>query len=158
LLEELFGVKQEHQLGSMSWVRRICAVGLAVLPLSFVVPAYEAHSAGLPDSLVDSTSPSILARTLEITQDDRAADDTDVPPAQVEKYVAVYRSMQRDKTLTADQAAAKQGMTLQEFRSLENRVQRDDSALQHARDELQSAAKASPGSSGRSTTSTPGMK
>jgi hypothetical protein len=151
-------VKKEHQLGSMSWVRRIFAVGLAILPWSRIVAAYEAHSAGLPHSLVDPTSPFIPARTLEIAQDDRSADDIDVPPAQVEKYVAVYRSMQRDKTLTADQAAAKQGMTLQEFRNLENRVQRDDSALQHARDELQSAAKASPSFSGRPTTSAPGTK
>jgi hypothetical protein len=158
LLEELFGVKQGHQLGSMSWVRRICAVGLAILPLSFVVSDHEAHSAELSQPLAGPPSLLISARTLDVVQDERGADDAEVPPAQVEKYVAVYKSMQRDKTLTVDQAASKQGMTLQEFRSLENRMQRDDSALQHARDELQSAAKVSPSPSGRSTTSAPGMK
>lgn len=67
-------------------------------------------------------------------------DEGEVSPDQVDKYVAVYKAMHRDRSLTAEQAAAAQGMTLRDFRELENRIQRDDSALQHARDELQAAA------------------
>ena len=53
--------------------------------------------------------------------------------------------MQRDRTLTVDQAATQNGLTLQAFRDLKSRVERDDAALQRARDELQAAAvQASP--------------
>lgn len=75
-----------------------------------------------------------------IAQDDTGADESEVSPDQVDKYVAVYKAMSRDRSLTVEQAAAAQGMTLRAFRNLENRIQQDDSALQHARDELQAAA------------------
>ena len=74
------------------------------------------------------------------------ADQNEVTPADIQKYVTVYKAMQRDRTLTVEQAAIQQGMTLQSFRDLESRVQRDEAALQQARDELQAAAvQASPG-------------
>jgi hypothetical protein len=38
---------------------------------------------------------------------------------------------------------------LEQFRQLENRVQRDDAAMQQARDELQAAAQGSPTPSGQ---------
>jgi hypothetical protein len=80
-----------------------------------------------------------------LVQDEGDNDNSEVTPAEVEKYVAVYRAMHRDRSLTVEQAAAQQGMTVAAFRALENRVQRDDAALQHARDELQdSAIHASP--------------
>ncbi len=76
-----------------------------------------------------------------VAQDDSDSDESEVPPADVEKYIAVYKAMQRDRSLTAETAAAQNGMTLEAFRRLEERVQRDDAALQRARDELQAAAK-----------------
>ncbi len=75
-----------------------------------------------------------------LTQNDDA-DENEVSTDQIEKYVSVYKAMQRNRSLTVDQAAAKQGLTVEQFRKLENRVQRDDAALQQARDELQAAAK-----------------
>ncbi|HKV55198.1 MAG TPA: hypothetical protein VJN94_11235, partial [Candidatus Binataceae bacterium] len=81
--------------------------------------------------------------TPNLAQDDGSGDEAEVPNSQVEKYVSVYKAMHRDRSLTVEQAAAKQGLSLEQFRDLENRIQRDDAALQQARDELQSAAKAS---------------
>jgi hypothetical protein len=72
------------------------------------------------------------------------ADENEVSTDDIEKYVSVYKAMQRDRTLTVDHAAAAQGLTIGQFRQLENRVQRDDAALQQARDELQAAAQGSP--------------
>jgi hypothetical protein len=74
--------------------------------------------------------------------------ENEVSTDEVEKYVSVYKAMQRDRTLTVDQAAAAQGLTTKQFRELENRVQRDDAALQQVRDELQAAAQASPAGRG----------
>jgi hypothetical protein len=68
------------------------------------------------------------------------ADENQVSTDEVEKYVSVYKAMQRNRNLTIVQAAAAQGLTVEQFRQLENRIQRDDAALQQARDELQAAA------------------
>jgi hypothetical protein len=75
----------------------------------------------------------------QLSQDDEAGENS-VPTDQVEKYVSVYKAMQHNRTMTIDQAAAAQGLTLEQFRDLENRVERDDAASQQARDELQDAA------------------
>jgi hypothetical protein len=88
---------------------------------------YQSHTSRLP---------SLLSQN-----DD---DENEVSNHEIEKYVSVYKAMQRNRSLTVDQAAAAQGLTLQQFRQLENRVQRDDAALQQARDELQAAAQGSP--------------
>jgi len=72
------------------------------------------------------------------------SDASEVSTGDIEKYVSVYKAMQRNRSLTVDQAAAAQGLTTEQFRQLENRVERDDAALQQARDELQAAAQGSP--------------
>jgi hypothetical protein len=67
-------------------------------------------------------------------------DDKDIPPAQVDKYVSVYRSMQKDHGLTVEQAASKQGMTVTQFRSLEDKIERDDTLRERVRTALRKAA------------------
>jgi hypothetical protein len=67
-------------------------------------------------------------------------DDKDVPPGQVDKYVSVYRSMQKDHGLTVEQAASKQGMTVTQFRSLEDKIERDDTLRERVRTALRKAA------------------
>jgi hypothetical protein len=84
-----------------------------------------------------------------LSQDDDDEDDNEVSADEIEKYVSVYKAMQRNRSLTVNQAAAAQGLTLEQFRQLENRVQRDDAAMQQARDELQAAAQGSPTPSGQ---------
>jgi len=79
-----------------------------------------------------------------LSQNDQA-DEQEVSTEEIEKYVSVYKAMQRNRRLTVLQAAAQQGLTLQQFRALESRVERDDAAVEQAREELQAAAQqASP--------------
>ena len=78
------------------------------------------------------------SRTPQSTADDD--DDKDVPPGQVDKYVSVYRSMQKDHGLTVEQAASKQGMTVAQFRSLEDKIERDDTLRERVRTALRKAA------------------
>jgi HAMP domain-containing protein len=112
------------------------------MTLALLIQTPFASFAAVPRSAFAAQETSRLA------QNDDQGDDAEVPTAQVEKYVAVYKAMQRNRNLTIEKAAASQGMTVRQFRELENRVQRDDAALQHARDELQAAAARAPASSG----------
>jgi hypothetical protein len=82
--------------------------------------------------------------SLQVIGQNGGSDENEVSTDEIEKYVSVYKAMQRNRNLTVDQAAAAQGLTTQQFRQLEDRVQRDDAALQQARVVLQAAAKASP--------------
>jgi hypothetical protein len=82
------------------------------------------------------TSPTRTAQT--DTGDDDA--DKDVPPGQVDKYVSVYQSMQKNHGLTVEQAASKQGMTVAQFRSLEQKIERDDTLRERVRTALRKAA------------------
>jgi hypothetical protein len=75
-----------------------------------------------------------------LAQDDSDSGDTDVSPADIAKYVAVSSAMQRNRSLTIDQAAAGQGLSIQAFRELEQRIEHDDAAREQVRDELQAAA------------------
>jgi hypothetical protein len=80
------------------------------------------------------------ARQLVQDDDDNGAEgstaDKGVSPAQIEKYVAVYRAMQRDHNLTIEKAAATQGLTVHDFRDLESRIESDDLARDDARNAL----------------------
>lgn len=77
-------------------------------------------------------------------QDSDEDADSEVPPDQVEKYVAVYKDMQRNRSLTVETAAAKEGLTVAEFRELERKVGRDETAREHVRTELQAGAAETP--------------
>ncbi len=118
---------------------------LSVQALIFGFPVLIAIAVGGRPTLALAMG-NIKSRVLHTTgsiilvQDEGDNDNSEVTSAEVEKYVAVYRAMHRDRSLTVEQAAAQQGMTVAAFRALENRVQRDDAALQHARDELQDSA------------------
>jgi hypothetical protein len=112
--------------------------GLTLTIAGIIVWPQTSHCLWLQASHRDQ----ILHPTLGQNDED---EQSEVSTDQIEKYVSVYKAMQRNRSLTVDQAAAQQGLTLQQFRELENRVQRDDAALQQARDELQAAAlQASP--------------
>lgn len=67
-------------------------------------------------------------------------DDKDVPTSQVDKYISVYASMQKDHNLTVEQAATKQGLTVAQFRSLENKIENDDALRERVRKALRQAA------------------
>jgi hypothetical protein len=52
--------------------------------------------------------------------------ESQIPPEQIEKYVAVYKAMQQNHNLSVDQAAASQGLSVDAFRDIESRIERDD--------------------------------
>lgn len=55
---------------------------------------------------------------------------------EVELYLEVYKSMQNDRDLEIDQAVAPHGLSLQEFRDIERRVQMRSSLVDRVRREL----------------------
>ncbi|GIW40796.1 MAG: hypothetical protein KatS3mg076_1373 [Candidatus Binatia bacterium] len=56
-------------------------------------------------------------------------------------YVDVYAAMQKDRDLTIDMAVARHGMTVEEFRRLEQRIQHDPRLVDRVRKELLKHAK-----------------
>jgi hypothetical protein len=75
---------------------------------------------------------------------------------EVKKYVAVYKAMQHNHRLTAEQAAAAQGLTAEAFRNLEQRIERNDLARDQARRALaEGAQQTAPSNSGTSAPRTP---
>jgi hypothetical protein len=71
---------------------------------------------------------------------DTDQDDKDVPTSQVDKYISVYESMQKDHNLTVDQATSKEGLTVAQFRALENKIEADDTLRERVRKALRHAA------------------
>jgi hypothetical protein len=94
---------------------------------------------------VISARPIIVVRN-GLGENDLCQDDHDTSsgksasPEQIEKYVAVYRAMQRNHNLTIEQAAAAQGMTVAAFRELEQRIESDELARDDARRALAASA------------------
>ena len=115
----------------------ICGVFAATLAWSAPIgsPRIKSHlqNCALQFAAEPATAPAPAAET-----DD---DDKDVPTSQVDKYISVYESMQKDHNLTVEQATSKQGLTVAQFRSIEGKIERDDTlrervrkALRHTKD------------------------
>jgi len=118
------------------------AIGLAT---AFVNAHAAAASHGSVYNHPAAQSLHPIAQSLfRFVQDSDDDSDSEVPPDQVEKYVTVYKDMQRDRSLTVETAAAKEGLTVVEFRDLEQRVERDDAARDQVRTELQAAVQNKP--------------
>ncbi len=78
---------------------------------------------------------------LRLAQADSLSDDqSEVPPQQVEKYIAIYKATQANHSLTVEQAAAQQGLTVPEFRTLEGKIERDDALRARVRKALSNRA------------------
>jgi hypothetical protein len=80
---------------------------------------------------------------LEVAQSEEAAEEAEVPPEQVEKYINAYKAMQRNHALTIDEAANQQGLSVQQFRDIEGKIERDDMLREHVRQVLSKSAKSS---------------
>ena len=109
----------------------------------FVLLTALSGFAFIPYAAMATCSPNRIAAPI-LAQDENASDENEVPSAEINKYIEVYKATQRDHSLTVEQAAAQQGLTLEAFRQLENKIEQDDSAREHVRDALQAAATASP--------------
>ncbi len=123
-------------------ISAIAAIGIVAAPASGACasiaergrPATLATPA--PSRSLDVASVSTLVQG-DIPSSD---DDKDVPPKMVEKYTNAYKAMQKDHNMTADQAAAAQGLTIAQFRSIEGRIERDDTLRERVRKALRGAA------------------
>lgn len=103
-----------------------------------MIPATAARSAPHPGLV----SPVEAIRATILGQNDDSGDSTEIAPDQVEKYIAVYASMQRNRRLTIDAAVSQQGLTVEQFRALEAKIERNDASREHVRTALQAAARA----------------
>lgn len=118
------------------------AIGLGAALIAAVASAQCAVHRSIAAASVSAAQAGLSPAPLVQDNDDDA--DSEVPPDQVEKYVAVYTAMQHNRSLTVDAAAAKEGLTVAEFRNLEQKIERDDIARDRVRTELQAAAARKP--------------
>jgi hypothetical protein len=146
-LRRLLNVKQIERAfalvrdGSAIALIAIVCGAFAILPASRVLamPTDDARPAGSRlqnHALQLAAEPSTAPAPPEETDED----DKDVPTSQVDKYISVYESMQKDHNLTVEQAASKQGLTVEQFRSLENKIEADDTLRERVRKALRHAA------------------
>jgi hypothetical protein len=105
--------------------------------------ARAAASSGRVPARSQQPSPLLAAEptAAPVAQDDSDDDqDKDVPTSQVNKYINVYEAMQKDHSLTVEDAASKQGLTVAQFRDLENKIENDDTLRERVRKALRHAA------------------
>jgi len=122
------------QRGRERWLTSLVAVAalgvvVAALYASILIGGLSLRSLQLPGA-------AHLRAPEQEAQEDQGSDDAEPPPDQVEKYINVYRAMQRDHSLNIEQAASRQGLTLQAFREIESKVERDDLVREHVRQAL----------------------
>jgi hypothetical protein len=79
-----------------------------------------------------------------VAQDDADSEEAEVPPERVKKYISAYRAMQQDHNLAVEQAAAAQGLSLQDFREIERKVENDDVVRERVRKALRREPSAAP--------------
>jgi len=87
--------------------------------------------------------------------DEKTQTDEQVSSDEIKKYVAVYIAMQRNHSLTVEQAAAAQGLTVAAFRQLEQRIEHDEIARDKARQALVKGAQQTPPSRSGNVASPP---
>jgi hypothetical protein len=134
-------------IGRLAGKRTTIAVTAIICGAFAILPASQA-SAALTDgaraigsqlrqhALLLAAEPATEPEPADATDED----DKDVPTSQVDKYISVYESMQKDHNLTVEQAASKQGLTVDQFRALENKIEADDTLRERVRKALRHAA------------------
>ncbi len=120
----------------------ICgSVGIGRAALARPIPAPAPRGVRQIDFKLPSHTVQLAADPgAEPPQSNDSDDDKDVPTSQVDKYISVYEAMQKDHSLTVEQAASKQGLTVAQFRSLENKIENDDTLRERVRKALRHAA------------------
>lgn len=128
--------------GSTDWRRwrRFFVGGLAACAVTALGVAIAAASSGV---LEQSSHSWAHATTRRLAQSQAPSQDHQIlSPAQVKKYIAVYVAMQHDHALTVEKAAAHEGMTVAQFRDIENRILRNPQAHARVMRALKAAAEA----------------
>jgi hypothetical protein len=108
---------------------------LLLVPAILLVAAVAGYSFARLRNAANTQAVTTI-RSLNLTQDEDQGESNDVSPAQVEQYIKVYAAMQRDRTLTVDQATAQQHLTVDQFRDIEARIERDGVLRERVRREL----------------------
>ncbi len=120
----------------------ICGA-IGMMPAALAFPA-RAGSTGVSRQIKSQPQAQAIQLVAQpaapAAPDETDDDDTDVPTSQVDKYISVYAAMQKDHNLTIEQAASKQGLTVAQFRTLEGRIERDDTLRERVRKALRHAA------------------
>jgi ribulose kinase len=114
--------------------RRLIVAALAAAFIAGPASALAAASAA-----TNPIQPRILA-AIQLAQAE-GEDEAPPPSDQVNKYIAVYSAMQHDHNLTVEQATSKQGLTVEQFRSLEDRIERNPVVHERVLDALKAASK-----------------
>ena len=128
--------------GAATAVIAIICGAFAMLPASLASasPVRGSHRVGSqiqPRTLQLAAEPATAPAPPSETDEE---DDKDVPTSQVDKYISVYESMQKDHNITVEQATSKQGLTVAQFRALENKIEADDTLRERVRKALRHAA------------------
>lgn len=121
----------------VSGMRAIAAMVAIIFGAIWMLPASSAWSSNTSRPVTRLAAEPSAPSSPGDTDDDN---DNDVPTSQVDKYISVYESMQKDHNLTVDQAASKQGLTVEQFRNLENKIENDDTLRERVRKALRQAA------------------
>ena len=123
-----------------AFITIIC--GVLVASIAWATPFRSAGGSRIVESQLQhhalqlAAEPETAPAPAEETGDE---DDKDVPTSQVDKYISVYESMQKDHNLTVEQATSKQGLTVAQFRSIEGKIERDDTLRERVRKALRHA-------------------
>ena len=127
------------------------AVISALVTASLISPLAVHRADAQPSSQIVTGS---FGFSSDLVQDDDSIPDEDaVPPNQVDKYIAVYSAMQKNHGLSVAQATSKEGMTVSEFRTLEDKIQRNPAVHERVLDALKASAngmKPKSGAAGKS--------
>ena len=113
----------------LSAATAVIAIVCGVLMASMAWSAPRLQDRALQLAAEPATAPAPPSETDE-------EDDKDVPTNQVDKYISVYESMQKDHNLTVEQATSKQGLTVAQFRQIEGKIERDDTLRERVRKAL----------------------
>jgi len=113
----------------------IISISLAAALVS--MPAISRASTNVaPQGVNRSNAP----RGPMLAQDEGVPDEDAVPTDQVDKYIAVYSAMQKNHSLTVEQAASRQGLTVDEFRTLEDKIERNPVVHERVLDALKASS------------------
>jgi gas vesicle protein len=104
---------------------------------------------GATTGLVLSPSRPPVAQEAEEDEDSSSG----VKETEVELYIAVYKAMQANHQLTIEEALKPHNTSLEQFRSIERRVQKQQRLVDRVREELVAASRQDAGeAAGRAST------
>jgi len=124
--------KKKHLISAFVTCFVVSALAAPIAPAVAAISASDGPRLG-------SAAPALVAQ-----DDDVPGDENDVAPQDVDKYIKVYQAMQHDRNLTVEQATAQQGISVSQFRSMEDRIERNDALREHVREALKPKASPTP--------------